>query len=618
MNGLSRLRAALWMVAPIAVSLAVYWPGIQCWFRMDDFAWLGLRLEVFDWRDLMRALFEPKAQGTMRVWSERAFFLGFFQLFELDALPYRMLVFATHVLNMALLGMLARRLTGGELAASAAMLLWGVNAALSTPLAWTSVYNQILCASFLMGALLLFIRYCDTGATRYWWMQFGVFVLGFGALEMNAAYPALAFAWALLFARRRLVSTLPLFAASAVYTAIHNHFAPKQKAGTYGMNWDASMIDSFARYCLDAFGGTRLRDFFTAPWVVRVSDLAAPLLLASAVTFVLWRLWRRDVRVLFPAAWFCALLGPILPLRDHYSYYYLTMPTIGVGLLGGLAIAEAPLAAGAMAVVYLATQAPLAHAIVRHDRNRTHEVRTMVFGIERARQLHPGKLLLLTNVTSDLYWWGINDDPFRLIGLRDVDMTPGSEDNIQPHAGYGDPTEHILPPGQTLRALAKDEALVYAVENGKLRNFTRQYRALAQSRWKAGLAHRIDVARASFADQVGEGWHPSEDAFRWMTRRGVVWLAGPRTAAEKLYVSGYCAKAVVEAGPLNLTVRVDGQTAGALRISQPDAGFELVATLPAAAIGKEKIEVVTELDRGLKVAGYDGDLGIVFGTFAIR
>ena len=55
---MTRWRGPLLWLAPIFACLAVYYPGLQCWFRMDDFAWLGLRLSIANGDDLLAALFQ--------------------------------------------------------------------------------------------------------------------------------------------------------------------------------------------------------------------------------------------------------------------------------------------------------------------------------------------------------------------------------------------------------------------------------------------------------------------------------------------------------------------------------------------------------------------------------
>ena len=81
-------RVAYWSL-PSLLCLALYWLGLKAWFFQDDFAWLGLYQMVHRPQDLWHVMFSPMAQGTIRPWSERGFFLLFYSLFGVEALPFR-------------------------------------------------------------------------------------------------------------------------------------------------------------------------------------------------------------------------------------------------------------------------------------------------------------------------------------------------------------------------------------------------------------------------------------------------------------------------------------------------------------------------------------------------
>ena len=70
---------------PMLFCLAMHWVALRTWFFLDDFAWLGLPLQVHSFRDLLHTLFDVQAQGTVRVFSERLFFLIFSWLFGLGS-----------------------------------------------------------------------------------------------------------------------------------------------------------------------------------------------------------------------------------------------------------------------------------------------------------------------------------------------------------------------------------------------------------------------------------------------------------------------------------------------------------------------------------------------------
>ena len=140
------------------------------------------------------------AQGTIRPWSERGYFILLQSIFGPEALPFRLIAFATAAADVVLIAWITVRATGSRVAGFMAPLLWTVNAALVRAMTWDSTYNELMCPLFLLGALSLYIRYLDTGQRKFWWWQLVVFSLGFGALEINIVYPAIAAAW-ILFVR---------------------------------------------------------------------------------------------------------------------------------------------------------------------------------------------------------------------------------------------------------------------------------------------------------------------------------------------------------------------------------------------------------------------------------
>ena len=59
---------------------------------------------------------------------------------------------------------------------------------------------------------------------------------------------------------------------------------------------------------------------------------------AALLGFAVWRIRGGDRLPLFFLWWFVALIGPVLPLRDHLTEYYVMLPLIGVCWLAGQAV----------------------------------------------------------------------------------------------------------------------------------------------------------------------------------------------------------------------------------------------------------------------------------------
>jgi hypothetical protein len=165
----ARLSRLLWWLLPIVFLFWLYSDGLRAWFLQDDFNWLGLIRRVHERHDLLTVLFAPAAQGTIRPWSDRGFFLLFGALFGLDSLPYRIFAFVTMAANVALIAWMTRRITGSQAAGFLAAILWTANTALVTVMVWSSAYNEALCLLFLLTAMALFMQYAETGRRVFWW-----------------------------------------------------------------------------------------------------------------------------------------------------------------------------------------------------------------------------------------------------------------------------------------------------------------------------------------------------------------------------------------------------------------------------------------------------------------
>ena len=617
---MTRARSAAFWIAPCLLALVLYWPALTAWFRADDFAWLGAGLYDRNSHDLLVSLFGPKAQGTIRPLSERAFFMLGFQLFGLDALPFRIVVFATHFANLVLAVAIGARLTGSRAAGLCAAVLWLVNSSNILPLGWTCVYNQVLCGFFLLAAFYCLLRYVETGLRRFQIGQWIAFLLGFGALELNLVYPAIAAAYTLLCARRYWRSTLPMFAVSAVYVAVHQAVAPAPKAGDYAMHFTGAVLRTFAKYWTWSVGPTFLYTPLALPsWMLPVG---VALVSAGLVAFAAWKLKNGGRAAAFCLAWFAILLAPVLPLRDHQTEYYVFLPVLGLCWLGGWGLAEAwrrgasqRAAAVALTAIYAAMALPTTLATSRWNHDLSFRVRALVEGVESAHAQHPKQSVLLEGVDTDLFWNGVLDRPFRLFGLDQVYLAPGSERRIEAHPDLGNIAEYVLPAGMVDRALARDELVVYDTRGPRLRNITSTYAAMPRDT-RAPL--RVDAASPLAQYLLGPEWYPSDGDHRWMPRRASLRIGAPEAPGRKLYLRGDCPGEQLAAGPLDVTVTVDGSTLPPVKILPGENAFDLGFPLPDSVAGKSEMRVTVEVSRVIRPATDPRDLGLVFGTFEVK
>jgi hypothetical protein len=618
-----RAVAILYWLVPIAFCTWLYWLGLRIWFTKDDFAWLNLGNHVTDFRSFLWAMFHPFAQGTIRPWSERGFFMLFSWLFGLRALPYRLFVFLNQVGNIVLVILVTRKLTQSRLAGFVAPLLWLASPALLVPMSWTSSYNEIQCATFLLLSFYLFIRYTETGERKYYWAQWVTFVLGFGSLEINVVYPAIVAVYALLFARRSVLSTLPMFGASAVYAIVHRMAAGHIEGHFYyDMDFHArALLSTMKQYwiiVLGVPGYVQLRS-----WASWKGTVAGGLLTVAILGFVVWQTRKRRFLPLFCLCWFAIILAPLLPLRNHVTEYYLTLPAIGLAILGAYALSLAwrkgwlPAAATAMLLLlYLIPSSRLARASMLVAFDGTDRVRGLVQSVAYAKRIHPGKMILLDNVDDNLFWAAVYDSPFRILGWNDIFMTPDCKRLIHEDVNLGAIESYFLPANATARVLHGGGAVVYSVEDRRLRNVTKTYTILVESQPPPPLSQSIDLGTPYFDDQIGKGWFGLEGSQRWSGGHAVVFLAGPSSPGQKLYLVGHAPESGLQPGPLHLALTIDRRPQPTQTINGTE--FELSYGLPPDLVGRTRIEIAFTLDRTTRVPTDDRDLGLIFGEFNIR
>ncbi|HTP34010.1 MAG TPA: hypothetical protein VMJ75_17645, partial [Candidatus Acidoferrales bacterium] len=459
------------------------------------------------------------------------------------------------------------------------------------------------------------LRYVETGNPRYNLWQWIVFLLGFGAMELNAVYPALAAAYTFLSARAFFRRTWLLFAPSLAYFGLHLAFATGDRNPQYAMHFGGAMLRTLGKYWAWSVGPLYFRSALDLPnWVIPA--------LAGVISLTLLAFGARRRAELFCIAWFVIAIAPVLPLRDHFTEYYAFIPVIGLCWLGGWACAEAwrssagaKLSASALAAIYVLTVTPTTLAAADWNYRITVRVRDLVEGVARVHELHPTQTILLDGVDSTLFWNGVLDRPFRLVGVERLYLTPGSEQHIDAHPDLGDVREFVLPADIAAKALDRDELVVYDARGPRLHNITSEYAGTPRD---LGPPPRVDIASPLAAPLLGPEWYQPDGNHRWMPKRATVRIAGPSAAAQKLHLNGYCPAQQFQNGSLTVSVSVDGLPLRPAVIHPGENNFDLSFLLPGAVEGKSAMQVTIEVARTFRVAPDVRDLGLAFGVVEVR
>lgn len=446
------MKRALFWVTPGLFLLLVYWQGLFSWFQQDDFAWMGLLREVREGAGLWSTLFHPSQHGTWRPLGERAYFLFFPWAFGYEAWPMRVVAFLTMWGSLALAQAIMLRLTASWRAAFLTPILWVANSKLIIPMISNGAYVHVLSGFFLLLALWLLMR-------GQWAAMWAAFLAGFGAMEMNVVFPALATLYCLVAERRNLRRVVWLWPVSAAYYALHMMLAPKMTGGSYAMHFDARMVGTLARYLSWAFAPDNLAAFTgLPPWAGAASGIVFPLLL---IGFAAAQALRGQYLGLMFLGWFVILLSPVLPLSAHVTDYYLTAPLAALSMLGAFAASRHPRPAAPLLVLYLALMLPCAYRGTGWWRARSLVAERLVRRVFAAHAANPHAVILIEGVTSEQFWAALAHYPFVDHGKTYVYLAPETAAVIEPHPESGVRLrEFFLTPPETERLRMEGRLLV--------------------------------------------------------------------------------------------------------------------------------------------------------------
>jgi len=619
---MGRSSRLLWWLLPPLVCLLLYWPGLWAWFQQDDFAWLNLAQDLREGKSLWSAMFRPSHdQGSLRPLSERAYYLALPAVFGLNAFPFRLLAFLTQFGSLWLAAALVGRISGSPAAGVLASLLWIVNSKLFVVMTWPAGFNLILCGFLLLLALHLFLRHIDTGRNIYLAGCWAAFLTGFGVLETNAVFPLLAAGYALAFSRRSLWKTLPMFGASAIFTAMHVFVIPKATHGPYAVMLDFRIPLTLWKYWQWAFIPEGMTDYTKLPgWA---GPAMAWLFTCTLLGYAAWQARRARWAPLCYLGWFVVTVLPVLAAPQHMSDYYLTLPALGVGMLGADAVwyawrqgwrLRAP--ALALTALFVYSQAPAARGGSQWWHDRSQRGREWLMQLKAAHSQHPNKVILLTGVNDDLFWNAMAHHAPRAAGMLHVYLAPGADAGITPHPELTGVHKFVYPLDRFAERFPLGEVEVYRVHGTGLEKVTDLYRRTTA----AGLIGPVwwmDVADPAEEWRLKSGWHRIEGHYRWTAGRAEVEIPGPERAGQQFWTRGYGPDQLLSAGPVRVTVSLDGSVIGVWELNQA-GDFEFRAPLDKRWVGKERLRLLVEVSRTMKLPNDERELGIIFGRFGIR
>jgi hypothetical protein len=401
---------------------------------------------------------------------------------------------------------------------------------------------------------------------------------------------------------------LALCLPSVAFAAYHFLLLKVPAAGPYALKLDARIFATFATYWRWSLGPGQLEwnELMSAPvtgWLVLA--LTIPLL-----AFVAIEARRREYLAPALLAWYPLWLVPVIALPNHVIEYYPALGCIGLAILGSWAAEKSWRAGKAYAAlamcclsVYLATSIMADRIATRWHHDQSVRARALVMGVAQAQARYPGRTIVLSGVDEQLFWAGVFDNPFRLLGGGAVYLTSDTPDWARQRSELGDVSyKYRLPNSEPAPTIAYD-----AVTGEVVRGLP-----------SGGSPETVVVADESSAPRLGPGWYQAEGTHRWMSKSATLTLNRPRTPGRKLVIEGYAPAFLLRDGPARLKAGVNDVALGASEVRQPDAAFAVEFPLPASLVGAGTMRVTLEVERVVRPPADNRDLGLAITRVSVR
>lgn len=435
----ARCAWLLGLATVLAVVAAVYAPTVNDYFGGDDFMVLGPVQAVGPWELVWTSLL---ARDDIPYWRPLVspIYALEVHLFGLRPWPYHLVVLALHLLNVALVALLARALAGRRWLALAAALVFGIHPAAAPTVAMISSTVEVFALAWYLAALLCCLRFLHSGRAARRWYWAGVAAFGLGLLAKESVASAAAVVTVLVFllrflpdwratgrlgavTGRSLLLVLPFWLLVVPYT-VFTFLINRQDADGYtramyfvGPHIGQNLWWFMARLAVPLGSGQ-------GPHLGVAEHLGVALLLLVAVGVLV----RGTARAQFLVLWTVVALVPLTLWRPDYLVgrftYMATVPfAMLLTLTGAWLVARLPQALPhpvvrwAPAAVLLAIGSITLGALtVDQSRSRTREGERYHVLVTRLQRAHPtlaaGTRVVLVN--------GVWSGPFHAIFLNSV------------------------------------------------------------------------------------------------------------------------------------------------------------------------------------------------------
>jgi hypothetical protein len=329
------------LILTIIICGFIYRSSFASYFFQDD--WYSLRIaNVTNIYGILQ-FFNPRTNVIYyRPLGMQIPFYLLQKVFGINPVPFHILTFLTHVVNIYLVFILASLILKDNRKSLLVAALYGTSSVHYIPFYWSATYAFVLGPALFFGASILFIMYIQTAEKKFLIATYTAFLVGLFVNEMVIVSPAVWLLFVIFINRcRKILSVIPAFIISGIYAAGRFIFFAPPVHGLYELGIGRNVLTNLKTYLLWSFNWSdKLTEQMVKPFQFsRLIWNSFPVYALETIllTFILFTLFfifpfvlivtRRRYgylsRDFFLTMWFIVGLSPVLLFKEHRFSYYL-------------------------------------------------------------------------------------------------------------------------------------------------------------------------------------------------------------------------------------------------------------------------------------------------------
>ena len=340
----------IFLLLSVVTSAILYKDSFRAYFFQDD--WFTLRISNAKNVSEFLQFFVPRKDIIYyRPLGMQVPFFILQKLFGVNPLPFHILGFGLHTINIILVFLLIRILAKSSPVASLSAFLYGTSMVHYTPAFWPATLPFIMGPTFFFASFILFLMSLSKKESSYHYLSIFVFIIGVLTNEIVIVLIPILLAYRVFLEKFKIKKILPYILVFFVIFVFRFMVFTPPVHGSYQIGISKDLFVNLRAYLLWSFNWPEemkaqfvslfginkqfIREF---PWYFGIFFVTFVInvfffYIIPVTLLILKKMKHFYPRIMFGIIWFVAGLTPVLFFTQHSFSYYLPISLVGLLLL---------------------------------------------------------------------------------------------------------------------------------------------------------------------------------------------------------------------------------------------------------------------------------------------